>query len=228
MTSVTRERYQQSLDDLRGDVGAMGDLVVDRLGRGLQSLATGDESIAREVIEGDDVVNETYLELENRCTDLIALQQPVAGDLRFVTASFKIVTDLERIGDLATNLGRYALAGDRGLAPEVSIADIGALATDLVERSLRAYAAGDVAACRRIAADDDDLDALCLRASESLARDLIEHEAGGEDPWGIEGLLDDVSRVLLTVRDLERVGDHAANVAARTLHMVENDPELLY
>jgi len=236
VTPVTRKRYQESLDALRGDVVGMGELVLDRLEKGLESLSTGDEALAREVIDGDDAVNEIYLDLEDRCIDLFALQQPVAGDLRFVAASFKIITDLERIADLATNLGRYALSGDEGLEPEVSIGDIGDVAIDLVERSLRAYESGDVDACHRIAADDDELDALCLRASESLARDLIEHEAGdlieheagGDGPWTAERLLDDVSTILLAVRDLERVGDHAVNVAARTLYMVENDPALLY
>jgi len=228
VTPVTRKRYQESLDALRGDVVGMGELVLDHLKGGLESLSTGDEALAREVIDGDDAVNEIYLDLEDRCIDLFALQQPVAGDLRFVAASFKIITDLERIADLATNLGRYALSGDEGLEPEVSIGDIGDVAIDLVERSLRAYESGDVDACHRIAADDDELDALCLRASESLARDLIEHEAGGDGPWTAERLLDDVSTILLAVRDLERVGDHAVNVAARTLYMVENDPALLY
>jgi len=225
---MSRESYRQLLDELRDDVVRMGELVVERLEAALTALETNDEALAREVIDGDDEVNELYLSLESDCIDLFALQQPVASDLRFVAASFKVITDLERVGDLATNLGAYALATDRRLAPEVDVDTIGREATSMIERSLDAYEREDVAACRAIAADDDDLDALCQRASETVARDLVEREGDGDDLWSVEQLLDDVSRLLLTVRDLERVGDHAVNVAARTLYMVETDPELLY
>jgi phosphate transport system protein len=228
VTPVTRESYQESLDDLRADVTAMGDLVVDRLEDGLESLATGDEALARSVIDGDDEVNHTYLALEDDCIDLFALQQPVAGDLRFVAASFKILTDIERVGDLATNLGRYALADGGEWRTDVAVDEIGRDATELFERSVTAYANGDTAACRDIAARDDELDAHCQRANESVARDLIEREAGSTDPWEAERFLDDVSRLLLTIRDLERVGDHAVNVAGRTLYIAENDPTLIY
>jgi phosphate transport system protein len=224
---MPRTGYQDDLDDLREDVLAMGQLVLGRLDDGLEALRTGDEPLAREVAEGDATVNERYLELESRCIDLFALQQPVAGDLRFVAASFKILTDLERIADLAANLGRYALAGDESLVPEVSVGDIGTAARDLVARSLDAYADRDAAACRAIHEDDDTVDALCGRASEAVARDLVEREAA-TDAWELERLLDDVSQLLLTVRDLERVADHAVNIAARTLYMVESDPELIY
>jgi phosphate transport system protein len=224
---MPRTGYQDDLDDLREDVLAMGQLVLGRLDDGLEALRTGDEPLAREVAEGDATVNERYLELESRCIDLFALQQPVAGDLRFVAASFKILTDLERIADLAANLGRYALAGDESLVPEVPVGDIGTAARDLVARSLDAYADRDAAACRAIHEDDDTVDALCGRASEAVARDLVEREAA-TDAWELERLLDDVSQLLLTVRDLERVADHAVNIAARTLYMVESDPELIY
>jgi phosphate transport system protein len=225
---MARESYQQSLADLRADVVAMGELVVDRLEMTLRSLQEGDDTLASEVIERDSKVNETYLELEGRCIDLFTLQQPVASDLRFVAASFKILTDIERIGDLATNLAGYSLAGDAALAPDVAIQTIGADAVEMVSDSLEAYAVGDPAACQEIAERDDQLDALCQQASETVARDLIEREAVESDPWAVEQLLDDVSSILLTVRDLERVGDHAVNIAARTLYMTESDPALIY
>ena len=223
---MPRERYQDSLDELRSDVLAMGDQVVEQFERSLEAVEHRDESLARSVAEGDDAVNETYLRLEDRCVDLFALQQPVAGDLRFVTASFKIITDLERIGDLAVNLADYLRTASRTLSPEVQLDAIGEAARSLVERSLAAYEAEDAAACREVAADDDEVDALCQRASESVTRDLIAGFDG--DGWEVERLLDDVSRVLLTIRDLERVADHAVNIAARTLYMIEGDPELLY
>ncbi|GGK54908.1 phosphate signaling complex protein PhoU [Haloarcula sebkhae] len=225
---MSRESYQQQLDELRKDVVAMGELVVERLDAALTALRSADEDLAQSVINGDDEVNELYLALEADCIDLFALQQPVATDLRFVAASFKIITDLERVADLATNLAEYALSADRRLAPDVDVDTIGREATEMVERSIDAYRREAIEECRAIAADDDALDTLCQRASETVARDLIEREANGDDGWAVEQLLDDVSRLLLTVRDLERVGDHAVNIAARTLYMVETDSELIY
>jgi phosphate transport system protein len=224
---MTREGYQEALADLRADVLAMGDRAVSQLERGLEALETKNEDLAREVIEDDDELNDAYLDLESDCIDVFALQQPVATDLRFVAASFKIITDLERVGDLATNLGNYALAADRGPLPEVDVLEIGADALEQFEAALDAYERDDAAACREIAARDDEIDALCARASERVVRDLIEREAGG-DAWEIERLMDDVTRLLLTIRDLERVGDHAENIAARTLYVTEGDPELIY
>ncbi|PHQ37420.1 phosphate transport system regulatory protein PhoU [Halorubrum persicum] len=222
---MPRERYQDSLDELRANVIGMGEQVIDQLDKSLRSAATHDESLARAVIDGDDEINERYLRLENRCVDLFALQQPVASDLRFVTASFKIITDLERIGDLATNLSRYALSGSSTVISESRIQTIGETASGQVRRAIEAYADADPEACRTIADRDDELDTLCQNASEAVVRELI---AGESDRWGIEQLLDDVSRLLLTIRDLERVGDHAVNIAARTLYMDESDPELIY
>ena len=224
---MPREGYQQALADLRGDVRELGETALDQLDDGLAAQATGDEDLARAVIEGDAAVNDRYLELEGDCIDLLALQQPVASDLRFVAASFKILTDLERVADLATNLGRYALAADEDRLATAEVEPIGELAREQVANALAAYREGDSEAARRVAARDDELDALCQRASEGVVRDLIEREAGA-DGWAVERLMDDVSRLLLTVRDLERVGDHGVNIAARTVYMVESDPELLH
>jgi len=92
---------------------------------------------------------------------------------------------------------------------------------------MTAYRTDDAEVCRAIADHDDELDALCQRASERVVRDLIEREVDTGDSWAVEELMDDVSRLLLVVRDLERVGDHAVNIAARTLYMVDSDPELV-
>jgi phosphate transport system protein len=226
VTDVARDEYQRALDDLRADVCEMGESVRTQFDRGLEALETDDDALAREVIDGDAAINERYLALESDCVDLLALQQPVASDLRFVTASFKIITDLERVADLSTNFARYSLAAEGDGRESVDVAAIGDVAGDQVRAALDAYADADAEAARTVADRDDEVDALCQRASERVVRDLIESEAGS-DGWAVEQLMDDVSRLLLTVRDLERVGDHAVNIAARTVYMVENDPELI-
>ncbi|GAA0522262.1 phosphate transport system protein [Halorubrum aquaticum] len=234
---MPRENYQQRLEDLRAEVVSMGDLVLERYDAAVEAAETGDDDLAREVIEGDYEVNDRYLELEEECTELLALQQPVASDLRLVTASFKVITDLERVADLATNLAGYG--GDEGgLHPAVDFREIGDEAGEMVADAVAAYEAGDPDACRAVAARDDDLDERCRQASEAVVRDLLEadrarveaNRSGESDPDSEElaGALDEVSRALLAVRDLERVGDHAVNIAARALYMIENDDELIY
>ena len=210
----------------------MGEAVVERLERALAALATVDEAAARAVADADDEINRRYLSLESTCLQLFAQQQPVASDLRFVAASFKILTDLERVGDLATNLAAYTLAADERRFKAVDLSPIGDLAVGMFEDALTAYRTDDEALCREIAARDDELDTSCQQASHRIARELLERESdetvGDDASWGIERLLDDVSPLLLTIRDLERVRDHAVNVAARTLYMVESDPGLVY
>ncbi|MFB6101090.1 MAG: phosphate signaling complex protein PhoU [Haloplanus sp.] len=225
---MARTDYQSSLDELRDDVLYMSEVVAERLRTGLDALERKDERLAQEVIEGDDEVNDMYLQLEGQCIDLIALQQPVASDLRFIAASFKIITDLERIADLAVNLGGYTMDAQRDLFPDVDMQRIGRTTLEMLEDAMEAYANEDTEQCYAVADRDDEVDAMCEAASELVVRDLIESDYLVEDDEDLESLMEDVSRLLLTIRDLERVGDHAVNVAARTLYMVENDDELLY
>jgi len=223
---MARKSYQEQLAVLREDILYMSEVVMERLRMGLDALEQKDEDLAHEVITGDGEVNQMYLELEKECINLLALQQPVASDLRFIASSFKIITDLERIGDLAVNLGEYTLDAEEDLFPDVDVQEMGELTLEMIEDAMMAYDTEDVDACRELAVRDDDLDHFAERASEIVVRDLIEREL--ESPDEVELLLQDVSRLLLTIRDLERVGDHAVNIAARTLYMVENDDELIY
>jgi phosphate transport system protein len=222
---MPRDGYQEELDTLREDVKAMGELVLGQFDRGLDALIEGDEVIAEAVVEDDQAVNERYRALESNCIELFALQQPVATDLRVVAGSFKVLTDLERVGDLATNLAQYATGDRSDRFGGVDLALLGAEARSMLADALTAYAEADAALSRAVAERDDDLDALCQRASERVVRDLIEHGAAG--PWEAETVLDDVSRLLLAIRDLERVGDHAVNVAARALYVAEGDSALV-
>jgi len=242
----------------------MAELVLERYELALDARETGDAELAQRGRDGDHDVNERYLALEGDCLDLLALQQPVAGDLRFVASSFKVVTDLERVGDLATNLAGYAPAEDDPLAGELDLRSLAETAGELVADAVAAYEAGDVAAARAVAARDDELDDACAAASRQVVRELLaadldgldEHDVGGtgaddpgaggadgrgpgqdgdgpavlgEDPdGGDHALVAAASRALLTVRDVERVGDHAVNVCARTVYAVDGDEELLY
>ena len=199
--------------------------VLAQLRQALKALDSDDNTLAEAVINGDDRINQQYLDLEADCVNLIALEQPVASDLRFVVASFKILTDLERIGDLATNLARYALADLSEIVSDVRMQQIGETAVEQLRAAVAAYVEDDADACRAIADRDDELDTSCQTASEAIVRELV---ASDPDGWEIEQRLDGISRLLLTIRDLERIGDHAVNIAARTLYMNEGIPELIY
>ncbi len=226
---MARKGFQQKLTELRENVLYMSEIVLERMRMGIRALGTKDDDLARAVIEGDHEINEMYLELEQNCIDLFALQQPVAGDLRFIAASFKIITDLERVADLATNLGGYTFQAERDLYPDVDIQGIGDAVIEMVEDSMDAYANEDIDTCFEINDRDDEVDAMCEKASSTVVRDLIETEIEeSSSETDIEALMSEVSRLLLTIRDLERVGDHAVNIAARTLYMIENSDELIY
>ena len=224
---MARQEYQSSLQSLRDDILYMSEVVAERLRMGLDALEQKDEQLAEDVIRGDSEINRMYLDLEQDCIDLVALQQPVASDLRFVAASFKIITDLERIADLATNLAGYALEAERDVFPDVDVQRLGDFTLSMLEDAMDAYAAEETDVCFEVADRDDEMDAMCEAASETVVRDLIEGDdlTGGRET---EQTMADVSRLLLTIRDLERVGDHAVNIAARTLYMVENDDQLLF
>ncbi len=225
---MPRENYQQQLESLTGEVEAMAELVVERYEQAVKAATTGDRRLAEQVIEGDSEINERYLELEKQCTDLIALQQPVAGDLRLITASFKIITDLERIADLATNLAAHTRAGQAGIHPAVDVESLGSTAAAMVTEAMDAYETADPGACRTAAARDDELDNDCDRTTKAIIRTLLETVDSTDAEGHPEPALTAASRGLLTVRDIERVGDHAVNVAARVLYMVKTDDELLY
>ncbi|CCQ32906.1 Phosphate-specific transport system accessory protein PhoU [Halorhabdus tiamatea SARL4B] len=226
---MPREGYQEKLDELQEDVLYMSEVVFDRLRTGLDALEKKDDELAREVIEGDDEINQLYLDLERECVNLLALQQPVAGDLRFIAASFKIITDLERVADLAVNLGEYAIEAEQELALDVDVQAIGEAVVEMNEQAMTAYTERDGDLCYAIGDRDDEVDAMCQDASDTVMRGLIEREIDEEtSEEEIESLMRDVSRLLLTIRDLERVGDHAVNIAARTLYMVDNDDALIY
>lgn len=223
---MSRREFDRQLDALREAVVELGETVVDRLQAAAAALETGRESLARSVIKGDGEVNERYLEIEADCIDLFALQQPVASDLREVAGAYKISTDRERVGDLAVNVTEYALALERELYPDVPLADLTETALRMVEDAVETYAeSGDAWRCHELADRDTELDAMYAHAGEVITRALLEQDV--TNTGEVEGLVADVTTLMLAVRDLERVGDHAVNIAARTLYITESDDTLL-
>jgi phosphate transport system protein len=222
---MPREEFQRELDALRDDVVRMGEVVLTRLRQAVTAIENHDVALAERIADADHEINELYLGLESDCIDLFALQQPVASDLRFIAASFKILTDLERIADLAANLAAYVVSADRDRFSNVSVPDLATTVVEMLEDGLVADADAETDLCFAIAERDDDVDGRCERAAQGIIRDLVDRSPDADE---LERLLGDVMRLLLTIRDLERIGDHAVNIAARTLYMVESDDSLIY
>ena len=225
---MVKREYHDRLARLRGDVGAMADLVADRYGAAVSVLDSGDAQVATRVIDGDEELNEWYLDIERDCVELIGRHEPLAGDLRCIVASFKIVTDLERVGDFATNLAAYGRDSGGAVEETIPVGEIATTAGEMLEEAMTAYTRQDAELARTVVNDDDDLDDACRAASEAVVRELVATSRATETSDTVDKRIEGVTRALLTIRDIERVGDHAVNIAARTVYMLETDTELIY
>jgi len=168
---------------------------------------------AAQVIAGDKVIDTMEVGIEEDCIDLLALQQPMARDLRMLVAAIKIANDLERVGDHAVNLAQSAerLEQARPIAPEPEIVEMARLAREMLSDSLEAFVRGDAAAGREICRRDDKVDAL----NRSVFRILLTHMM--EDPHVIGAAME----LFLVSRNLERVADLATNIAEDVVFLVE-------
>lgn len=209
------------IEDLHASVRTMSEVAREQLSLALVAFQHADAELARTVVDADEELDALHREVERDCIELVAKHHPVATDLRFVVATFKVASDLERVGDLAVNVAERAAADYWAPTVGEDLADVATLAAALVEDAVHAYLDRDADAARAVAARDDELDDACEDRADALLRELIERPAA-ETP------MQRVSAYLLTVRDLERVGDHGENVAGRTVYAVENDAGLLY
>jgi phosphate transport system protein len=205
--------FHEELEALKQTLLAMGGLVEDQIRHAMQALLDRDDALASEVIERDRQVNAYDVEVDAQCVELLALHQPAAGDLRFITTAMKIVTDLERIGDQAVNIGQRVIELNREpqLKPYIDLPRMAARAQAMVKESLDAFVARDTELARRVRAEDDEVDAL----KEQIFRELLTFMM--EDPRCIPRAI----RLILISRCMERVADHATNIAEMVIYLVE-------
>ncbi|MGQ9476927.1 MAG: phosphate signaling complex protein PhoU [Candidatus Bipolaricaulia bacterium] len=220
---MVRESYRRQLDELSDKVLSMGNLVVARLRRGLEALKSPDPALIEELFRGDEEVDRLYAEIERQCIDLLALQQPVAVDLRLITTAFKISTDIERVGDIAVNLGQYARNYHLNLKllAHEQLFSISDMVTTMLYECLKAFYDRDARRAEEVLALDDQVDRMFWELVSQLIADLI-GSRDREVPPRREELVMGAVALLLSIRDLERVADHAVNIAARTIYMVES------
>jgi phosphate transport system protein len=209
-----QRHFHEELETLKQTLLAMGGLVEDQIRRVLRALVERDSDLAQEVIARDREVNSYDLEVDEKCVELLALHQPAAGDLRFITTAMKIATDLERIGDQAVNMGQRVLELNREpqLKPYIDLPRMAELAQSMVKESLDAFVARDTELARQVCGEDDAVDAL----KEQIFRELLTFMM--EDPKTIPRAI----RLILISRFLERVADHATNIAEMVIYMVES------
>jgi phosphate transport system protein len=183
------------------------------LGLAVEALLERDEDKARRVIAGDRVIDSMEVEIEEQCINLLALQQPMARDLRMLTSALKIANDLERVGDHAVNIAQSTerLTQARPITPEPEIVEMARLARDMLSDALEAFIRGDANAGREVCLRDDKVDAL----HRSVFRILLTHMM--EDPHMIGAGME----LFLVSRNLERVADLATNIGEDVVFLVE-------
>lgn len=179
----------------------------------IEALLERDQTKAERVIHGDGVIDTMEVEIEEQCLTLLALQQPMARDLRLLVSAIKIANDLERVGDHAVNIAQSAerLAQSRRITPEPEIVEMARLAREMLSDALEAFVRGDAAGARAVCLKDDKVDAL----NRSMFRILLTHMM--EDPHSIGGAMG----LFLVSRNLERIADLATNIAEDVVFLVE-------
>jgi len=208
-----QRHFHEELEALKQTLLAMGGLVEDQIRRVMRALLERDDALADEVIERDRQVNTYDVEVDEQCVELLALNQPAAGDLRFITTAMKIVTDLERIGDQAVNIAQRVIELNREpqLKPYIDLPRMAERAQAMVKESLDAFVARDTVLARRVCAEDSEVDAL----KEQIFRELLTFMM--EDARTIPRAI----RLILISRFMERVADHATNIAEMVIYLVE-------
>ena len=203
----TRTQYEADLAALKGSLAKMSQLSADAVEDALEALCTADAEEAKGIIKGDTEVNRMERDIEHRCMTLLLRQQPVASDLRKVSTALKMVTDVERIGDQASDIAELVLHLHAKSTDAVGVLeDILKMGDDvlkMVKRSIAAYVQVDLAAAAEVIAHDDVIDAAFARISSEIAQYIAAH------PTEAETALD----LFMVTKYLERLGDHAVNVA---------------
>ena len=204
--------FQEELEQLKARLLEMGGLAEDRVRLAVSGLVDRDPATVERVLAGDTAINQLHIEIDDRCFKMLALHQPMAVDLRAIVSAVKINTDLERVGDLAVNIAE-AVRRYLQHPPVKELIDIprmASIAQDMLRDALDAYVRRDTHLAQNVLDRDDELDAL----KTLVFRELMTHMLN--DPATIEPSLD----LILISRHLERIGDHATNVAEDVIFMV--------
>ena len=214
MTDHISQQFNAELEDLRNSVLSMGGLVEKQVTEAVEALISADSELAMSVCEQDSDVNFMEVSIDQECSRILARRQPAASDLRLVLACTKTASDLERIGDEATKIARFAIKlSEQGEAPRgyIEARHMGNHVRQMVHDALDAFARFDAEQALEVAKEDKSVD----REYKSATRELVTYMM--EDPRSITRVLN----IMWVLRSLERVGDHARNVSEYVIYMVK-------
>lgn len=212
---MTRESFHVALQQLERELLRMGTLVEEAIYKAVNSLKDRDVALARSVVAGDDVIDRMQVEIEQRCLQLLALQQPLAGDLRAIGTALKITTDLERMADHSVDIAKITirLEGQPLIKPLVDIPRMAEIARSMLRDSLNAYVNRDTALALEMIERDHEVDHLYNQIFRELLVVMI------EDPKTIA----QATYLLFVAQYLERIGDHATNLGEWIIFMVTGE-----
>jgi phosphate transport system protein len=212
-----RTAFHKRLREIQDEILTMGSMVQKGTNRSVSALKNRDLIVAQEVIEDDKKINRKRFEIEEKCIQLIATQQPMASDLRIIVAILNIITELERIGDYAVGISRIVIMiGDEPpLKPLVDIPRMAEKTTDMLQRSLEAFINRDAESARKISDEDDEVDNLY----DQIFRELLTFMA--EDPKTITR----ATRLIWVAHNLERSADRVTNICERVVFIVTGEME---
>jgi phosphate transport system protein len=211
--SITRQSYDHELENLRSDISEMGNLVGLAIGEAVKALATQNIDLASKIMAGDDIIDAIEVDIEDKCMVLIARQQPLARDLRIIGTGLKITTDLERIGDHAFDIAKIAIkVAESGplVKPLVDLPRMADMAQKMLKESLEAYINLDITLAEQVCQADDSVDDIY----QQIFRELLTYMM--EDPRTIS----QATQLIFVARYLERVADHATNIAEWVIYLV--------
>jgi phosphate transport system protein len=210
---IIRSQFEEKLNELHHQLLMLGLMAEEAVQKSMKSLVDKDVKLAQSVIEGDKAVNDGEVAVEEACFRLIALQQPVGTDLRKIATALKVSTDLERIADHAVSIAKTTihLKDDIYAKPLIDIPKMGQLVQTMIRDALEAYIQMNTEAAKRIAARDDEIDALFRSIFTELV-DLMNQE---------KAVISQAAHLLFAAQFLERIGDYVTNICEWIIYMSE-------
>jgi phosphate transport system protein len=209
---IQRSEFHKSLEELQKDILKMGSLVEENIAMSVDSLARQDQQLAQTVFDVEETIDRMELEIEETCMRLIATQQPMAKDLRKITSAFKIITDLERMGDYSVDIAKITkrIGTSPLIKPLIDLPRMATLVQKMVKDSLDAYVTENEELARAVGRADDDVDQLHKQVFRELLVLMMENPR----------TIGQATHLLFVSRSLERIADHATNISENVIYLI--------
>jgi phosphate transport system protein len=212
---MTRETLERKINELMDEVLLLGSMVEQATLQSVRALKDRNLALSEEVYEGDKKINDKRFEIEERTITLIATQQPMARDLRLLTAVLEIITELERMGDYAKGIGRINinLGTERNIKPPAELISMAEIGVDMLHRALEGFAAVKPEIARALPKDDDKVDELFLKANTSMLKQMTVNPDN----------INEINQMLWAFHNLERLADRVINICERTIFIATGE-----